>query len=133
MYFAINTYAFYNCTNMPLASLGTLFASSIPTSAFYGCKAITALDCANTKSIAANAFNGCNSLHTLVLRSTGLCTLSNVSAFTGTPLRGYNGLTGTVYVPNDLISTYQTATNWKTLYNAGTVTFVAIEGSEYEL
>ena len=48
-------------------------------------------------------------------------------------MRGYNSLTGTVYVPSDLISSYQTATNWKTLYDGGTVTFEAIEGSDYEL
>lgn len=35
--------------------------------------------------------------------------------------------------PTELISTYQTATNWKTLYDGGTLTFAAIEGSQYEL
>ena len=84
--------------------------------------------------IAANAFANCYKLQTLVLRKTGsICTLANVSAFLNTPMRGYNSLTGTVYVPSALISTYQTATNWKTLYDAGTVTFAAIEGSEWEI
>lgn len=84
--------------------------------------------------IYANAFSSCYKLQTLVLRKTGsICTLDNVSAFTNTPMRGYNSLTGTVYVPSALISTYQTATNWKTLYDNGTLTFAAIEGSLYEL
>ena len=48
-------------------------------------------------------------------------------------MSGRNGATGTVYVPQALIPTYQAATNWKTLYDAGTVTFAAIEGSEYEI
>lgn len=42
-----------------------------------------------------------------------------------------NGLR-TVYVPNDLIESYQTATNWSTRYNYGIVTFLPIEGSQYE-
>lgn len=85
-------------------------------------------------TIKANAFANCYKLQTLVLRKTAsICTLANVSAFKNTPMNGYNSLTGTVYVPSALIATYQTATNWSTLYNAGTVNFVAIEGSEYEI
>ena len=86
-----------------------------------------------TYRIAASAFANCYALKTLILRRTTVCSLANVSAFLNTPMRGYNSLTGTVYVPSDLISSYQTATNWSTLYNDGTVTFAAIEGSEYEL
>lgn len=33
----------------------------------------------------------------------------------------------TVYVPNDLINSYKTATNWSTYFNSGKVTFVAIQ------
>lgn len=86
-----------------------------------------------TYKIAASSFTNCYALETLILRRTTVCSLANVSAFLNTPMRGYNSLTGTVYVPSDLISSYQTATNWSTLYNDGTVTFAAIEGSEYEL
>jgi hypothetical protein len=42
------------------------------------------------------------------------------------------GTGGTVYVPQALITEYQNATNWSTLYAGGTCNFVAIEGSEYE-
>lgn len=103
------------------------------TSAIYACKALEFADVGSPISIASNAFANCYALQTLVLRKTGTCTsLANVSAFFNTPLRGYGGLTGTVYVPSDLIASYQTATNWKTLYDDGTVTFVPLEGSEYE-
>lgn len=37
-----------------------------------------------------------------------------------------------VYVPAALIESYKTATNWSTKYAAGTLTFHAIEGSQYE-
>ena len=37
-----------------------------------------------------------------------------------------------VYVHSALIESYKTATNWSTRYNAGNITFHAIEGSQYE-
>ena len=117
--------------NMAVSSLGTAFGSSTAANA---CKRLAFADIGKTQAIAASAFANCNALQTLVLRRTGaICTLANVSAFLSTPMRGYNSLTGTVYVPSALIGTYQTATNWKTLYDGGTLTFAAIEGSQYEL
>ena len=117
--------------NASMASLYTIFGN---TTAAYADNLLEFADIGSTKAIAANAFANCYALETLVLRrSDAICTLANVSAFLNTPMRGYNSLTGTVYVPSALISTYQTATNWSTLYNDGTVTFAAIEGSDYEL
>lgn len=83
-------------------------------------------------SIGQNVFNGCTVLDTIVLRKTGaIATLSNVNAFTNTPYaNGKSG--GVIYVPSDLISTYESATNWSTLVGYGTLEFKAIEGSEYE-
>jgi len=116
--------------NMSASNLYNTFGSTTDANA---CQQLAFCDIGSTSAIASNAFNNCYALQTLVLRkSDSICTLSNVNAFTNTPMRGYNSLTGTVYVPSALISTYQTATNWSTLYNAGTVTFAAIEGSEYE-
>ena len=117
--------------NMSLSTLSTSFGS---TTAANACMNLEVADVGTVGSIAANAFANCNKLTTLVLRKTNAITsLANVSAFLNTPMRGYGGLTGTVYVPAARLANYQTASNWKTLYNAGTVTFVAIEGSEYEL
>lgn len=119
---------FPNCT---ASSWGNILGTSQAASA---CQNLVTADIGSTSSIGSNNFANCYKLQTLVLRKTGsICTLSNVSAFTNTPMRGYNSLTGTVYVPSALISTYKTATNWKTLYDGGTLTFAAIEGSQYEL
>ena len=103
----------------------------------YGC-------CTNMKSLVkvdigdgcnktgGTAFSGCEVLTTLIFRRTAsIVTLSNVNDFNGTPFAA-NGTGGTVYVPSALIESYKTATNWSTLYTAGTCNFVAIEGSEYE-
>lgn len=81
-------------------------------------------------SIGTSAFAS-TKLNTLILGGDTVVTLDNVSAFTGTPFAS-GGTGGTVYVKEALIPSYQTATNWSALYAAGTCTFVAIEGSEYE-
>ena len=117
--------------NMKLGSLlSTVFGS---TSEANACKELEYLDIGLTTGIAATAFANCHKLQTLILRKTTVASLANVSAFTNTPMQGYNDLSGVVYVPNDLIESYKTATNWKTLYDAGTIEFKAIEGSEYEI
>ena len=42
------------------------------------------------------------------------------------------GARGTIWVPSALIESYKVATNWDERYNAGDLTFAAIEGSIYE-
>lgn len=77
-------------------------------------------------------FNGCSSLTVLIIRAEdNIWKLGNINNFNGTPFAS-GGTGGTVYVPSALIESYKTATNWSTLYAAGTCNFVAIEGSEYE-
>ena len=86
---------------------------------------------ANSPHLRRTLFSGCIGLKTLILRKTSLVLLENVNAFHNTPFAS-GGTGGTVYVPQALIPEYQQATNWSTLYAAGTCNFVAIEGSEYE-
>ena len=66
------------------------------------------------------------------MKSNTTCYLGNVSAFTGTPFAS-GGTGGTLYVPQDLISSYQADTKWSTVlgYNANNQ-IKAIEGSPYE-
>ena len=100
--------------------------------AFRSCTSMTFVDLPLLGTIETGVFYGCSKLNTLVLRkSDAICTLSATGAFTNTPFAaGKAG--GKCYVPSALIDTYKTATNWSTLYAAGTCEFVAIEGSEYE-
>ena len=136
----IDSGAFLKCSSLesarfPNASASSLYSTTFGNStAASACTELAVCDLGKTKQIAANAFINCYKLRTLILRKTdAITTLANVSAFTNTPMNGYNSQTGTVYVPSALISTYQTATNWSTLYNNGTVSFVAIEGSQYQI
>ncbi len=141
---SLGTNAFNSWTNMDMqltsvsfpnlaqtSALGAVFGNS---TAAQACHYLAFIDLGNLTSIGSYAFANCYALQTMVLRKTdSVCSLSYTNAFNNTPFNGYNSLTGTVYVPSALIASYQTATNWKTLYNNGTVTFAAIEGSEYEL
>lgn len=116
--------------NATLTSLATNTFGSI--TAANACQHLQVIDIGYTSALAANAFTNCYALSTLVLRKTdSVCSITTTS-LNNTPMSGYGGGTGTVYVPSALISSYQTATNWSTLYNNGTVNFVAIEGSQYE-
>jgi hypothetical protein len=93
-------------TNIPMENI-----IAINSSAFQNCKSLNNLTFPKVTTIQNNAFSGCSALTKLVLSGTTFCTLRNVSAFTNTPIASG---TGYVYVPDDLIDSYKTATNWST-------------------
>ena len=89
--------------------------ASVASQAMESCSALTYVDLPICKSIDAKGFNKCSSLETLILRkSDAICTLANVSAFTGTPIASG---TGYIYVPKALLESYKVATNWSTYSN----------------
>lgn len=87
-------YTFYSCRNMTKA---------------YFPKLIT--------RIADADFHTCRSLETLILGSDTFCPLNASNVFSQTPIAGYNGATGYIYVKKALIDTYKTATNWSVYAN----------------
>lgn len=76
-----------------------------------------------------NAFSGSSNLKKLILRQTGTPIAIRSTSLSGTGFAGANG--AIAYVPSALISSYQSASNWSTLYNSGYVTFSALENSVY--
>lgn len=122
------TWGFQDCTALEVVNLPK--ATSIPTECFSRSTSLKLVR-GPYGIISNNAFNNCSNLKTLVLTNTKVCSINNINAFVGTPFAS-GGTGGTVYVPAALIESYKTATNWSTLYAAGTCNFVAIEGSEYE-
>ena len=99
--------------------------------AFSKCENLTECIFDSATEILNYAFETCKKLSKLVLKNDSVVSLKYENAFSGTPFAS-NGTGGTVYVPEALIESYKTASNWSTLYNAGTCNFVAIEGSEYD-
>ena len=95
------------------------------------CTALKVYELATPYNISANAFANLTLLDTLVLHCTKVVPLANVNAFTGTPFSS-GGTGGRVFVPQQYIEGFKTATNWSALYAIGNIEFVALEGSEYE-
>lgn len=125
-----STQQFLACTALTNVNLPSLLVPG--GNMFQGCTSLEFIDLPSVERMnVSRVFYGCNKLQTVVLRHSSVVSVNN-DCFTNTPFAGYNSLTGTCYVPSTLISSYQTATNWSTLYNNGTCTFVAIEGSIYE-
>ena len=124
------TYVISNCgqlTNLTFPSLTAMNSGD----ALRNNGKVAVMDLNVIPSINPRAFSNDASLETLILRNTSVVSLGNITAFDGTPAKvGGTGMN--VYVPSALISTYQTASNWSTIYARNTMTFVAIEGSYYE-
>lgn len=124
------TYAFAGMTKL-VSAVFPLFNAGLGTFVFSGDSLLKTVDLGpSCSSLGGQAFAGCSVLDTVILRRSSVVSCS-VNTFNNTPFAS-GGTGGTVYVPNDLISSYQSASNWSTLYNAGTVTFAKIEGSIYE-
>lgn len=101
---------FYACYALTTVNLPSLI--SISSNMFAYSSLLKRLDFPSVESISRGAFSGCSRLVTLILRKADtVCTLENVSAFSGTSIaKG----TGFVYVPDDLVEQYKAATNWST-------------------
>ena len=114
-------YAFSSC-----ASLQTLDLSGIDTSNVTG-MARLANDCGvlkyvnlsgwTTEALTSNSsmFQFSSKLEAVVIDSPSVFRLTNSNAFNGTPISGNYATKGYVYVPDNLVDEYKSATNW-TLY-----------------
>lgn len=78
------------------------------------------------------AFQKNSHMNVLIIRNpTTVATLAHTNCFSNTPF-GNSGTGGTLYVPQALISSYQSATNWSTILGYANNSIQAIEGSIYE-
>lgn len=135
----LGTGVFQNCQSLTktiyvLPKLTTKIYSYVLTNNPY----VTTFDiCITTNTSGEQQINGQSleknsSLNTLIIRSTNyIIKLANINAFTGTPFAS-GGTGGTLYVPQSLISNYESATNWSTILGYANNSIEAIEGSYYE-
>jgi len=115
--------AFYYCSYR-LSSISLPACYSIGSNAFAEAYRLSIIDLGsnnlsvNSGVIGASAFRSCRSLLSLYLRYSFTISLSNINAFTSTPISNYtastSGVYGSIYVPSSLYDTYITATNWAT-------------------
>lgn len=101
--------SFGNC-----AALTEVYApllQTVETYAFASDSALAKIELPAATSIGVNAFNSCTALTTLILSGSTVCALQNTNTFINTPIASG---TGSIYVPDSLVETYKTATNWAT-------------------
>lgn len=127
-------YAFQSCTSLKTAVFTNLNNASngdIPQQGLSYC-ALEKVDISGSRTIQSNGMRNNASLTVLILRKTAaVVNLQNIAAFTSTPFAS-GGTGGTLYVPNALKSSYQSASNWSTILGYENNSIQAIEGSYYE-
>lgn len=97
-----------------LVSVILPLAASIPGFCF-DYSSVQKIDTSSVTSIAAYALGNAQQLDTLILRNSSVCTLANsTNTFTNTKIAAG---TGYIYVPDNLVDSYKTATNWVTFAN----------------
>ena len=130
----IGTSALRSCHELISATFDE--ATSVGTTAFYDCTALTNITIPKVVTIGSNAFQlspvlnnlvldkvelinssafaSCRSLDNVTLKASSMCVLNNVNAFSGTAFAS-DGTGGTIYVPSDLVSTYEANATWAAL------------------
>ena len=98
-------------------------------------RALIAADFTDVVDFGTDSFRDDLSMNILILRKTdSITSLSSINAFSNSPfaVNGTIGAGGTIYVPQALISSYQSATNWSTILESENNQILPIEGSIYE-
>lgn len=119
---SIATNVFYYCSSLTTVNFPS--ATYIGANAFRGCEVLATASFPNAKSIGNQAFRSCSNLMSVYILASSVATLGT-SVFLSTPmsLSTYTGSFGSIYVPASLVSSYQTATNWKS-YSARITSYV---------
>lgn len=145
-------YMFENCTSLtrlylPVATIVLKFFANgcsslefvvmpsvngiVQEKAFNACTKLKAVDLYKPYFGRTQVFSNCSLFDTLIIRNDTVSSLDNINNFEGTPFAS-SGTGGTLYVPQSLISSYQSANNWSTILGYENNSIVAIEGSQYE-
>lgn len=109
---SMNIQTFYGCNSLEYLKLPSL--KSVATQSIRNCKKIAVVDLPVCTSIGNLAFDSDSALKCIILRSSTMCTLASSAALNGTLIASG---TGYVYVPRNLIASYQAATQWSTYPN----------------
>lgn len=108
----INSSTFANCSS--LKNLNIPEVTKLTSNAIRDCSALEKIDLPKADTITTQVFLSCTMLTAVILRLNAVATLSNSNSFNSTPIA--NG-TGYIYVPDALIDSYKTATNWSVYAN----------------
>lgn len=104
---SVGYHAFFGCNSLESVYLGA--CTSIGEYAFYACTSLKTVSLPVCTSIENGALEACSSLTSLILSGSTVATLNG--GFEDTPIEDGNGY---IYVPSNLLSSYQSASNWST-------------------
>ena len=108
---SIGNNAFEGCTGLTTVNLPE--CTSIGEYAFEYCYSLITIDLPKCTSIGGHAFSSCTNLTTVIFGADRVVTLMSSNAFNNSAITR----TGYIYVPDDLVDSYKTATNWSTYAN----------------
>ena len=106
---------FNNCTNLTSLDLSNFDTSGVTNMArmFYFCRNLTSLDLSSfdTSNVTNTSYvlYACNLLEKLIINRQDVFKMTNANMLQSTPIE--DG-TGYVYVPDNMVETYKSATNW---------------------
>lgn len=111
----ISNGAFRNCDSVTSAAFDK--ANFVGSNSFADCHALQSITIGGSGAqvmIESSAFVNCYHLTSVVLPFDSVCVLENTNAFSRTPIAdsSYTGSYGTIYVPQNLVNSYKSATNW---------------------
>ena len=120
---SVDSNAFSSCMSLTTVNLPN--ATSVGMNVLRACYKLTSVNLPNVTSINSAAFENCYSLTKVIIgtNQTTVATLANTNAFNkcyhilGTTNSSYNptgAKDGYIYVPDNLVDSYKSATNWST-------------------
>ena len=117
------SHAFYSCSSLTVLDLGGLNTSKVTNMSYLGssCSVLKYVNLSGwtTEALTNNSsmFQFSRKLEAVVIDSPSLFRLTDSDAFNGTPITGNYATKGYVYVPDNLVDEYKSATNWTTYAN----------------
>lgn len=108
---------FYNCQRLAQIDVSNFNTSNAKQMdyMFYGCIALSKIDISNFdgNKLISNSlmFGNCINLLIVIINRQDVFKMTNTNMFQNTPIASG---TGYVYVPDNMVETYKTATNWST-------------------
>ena len=117
------SYAFQSCGSLTVLDLGGMNTSKVTNMSYManGCRALKYVNLSGwtTEALTNNSsmFGFSSRLEAVVIDTPSLFRLTRPNAFSGTPISGNYTTKGYVYVPDNLVDEYKSATNWTTYAN----------------
>ena len=113
-------WAFFSCGSLQKLDLGGINTSRVTNMSYMAgsCSELKYVNLSGwtTEALTNNGsmFSFCTKLEAIVINSPSVFRLTNSNAFNGTPISGNYATKGYVYVPDNLVDEYKSATNWAT-------------------